>query len=266
MKHILVPIGISPDANHTLQYAIDFAKEFSSKIFLMEVFSVSVGAGKSLTNVTQKVAESGKERMKEVLEKVDSKGVEIQIASYNGNIEDGLKSIDKELGIDLIIVAPRSNDVSEAQYLGNTSGRIIKRTNIPTLIVPKGTPIRPLNTILTAFKSGVLKRKRILNPLLEIRNKFDAKVNLLLVKTPGYTDDDLQVNTALMDISSQMTMAEAPTTYLGVLEHLQSQHPDLLCVFRRKRGFFKKLWEKNTIPKAEFSARIPVLVLSVKKD
>ena len=265
MKHILVPIGTSPDAHHTLQYAIDFATEFSSKIFLMEVFNVSVGAGKSLANVTQKVADSGKERLKEILEKVDKKDVEIKIASYNGDIVAGLKEIDKELGIDLIILAPRSNDISEERYLGNTSGSIIKRTNIPTLIVPKGSSVRPINTILTAFKSGVLKRKRILYPLLEIKKKFDAKVNLLLVKTPGYTDEDLQVNTALMDISSQLTLTEAPTTYLGVLEHLQSQHPDMLCVFRRKRGFFKKLWEKNTIPKAEFSARVPVLVLSVKK-
>ena len=69
-----------------------------------------------------------------------------------------------------------------------------------------------------------------------------------------------------MDISSQVTLTEHATTYLGVLEHFQLQHPDLLCVFRRKRGFFQNLWEKNTILKSEFSVRIPVLVLSVKKD
>ncbi|NNE77484.1 MAG: universal stress protein [Pricia sp.] len=266
MKHILVPIGISPDAFHTLQYAVDFAAQFSSKIFVMEVFNVSVGAGKSLANVEQKVAESGKERIKEVIDKVDAKNVEIKIASYNGDITDGLIEIDEELGIDLIIIAPRSNDVSEELFLGNTSGRIVKRTDIPTLIVPRGSTLQPLRTILTAFKSGILKRTRILDPLIAIKNKFDAKVNLLMVKTPGYTDDDLKINTALMDISSQLTITEAPSTYLGVLEHFQSQHPDLLCVFRRKRGFFKSLWEKNTVPKSEFSSRIPVLVLSVKKD
>lgn len=266
MKNILVPIGVSPDAHNTLQYAVDFASEFSSQIYVMEVFSVSVGAGKSLANVEQKIAKSGKERLKEVIDKIESKNIHIKIASYNGDIVDGLKEIDKELGIDLIIMAPRSNDISEELFLGNTSGRIIKRTNIPTLIVPRGSTLQPLKTILTAFKSGVLKRKRILKPLVAIKNKFGAKVNLLLVKTPGYSDDDLKVDTALMDISSQMAMTEAPTTYLGVLEHFQAQQPDLLCVFRRKRGFFKKLWEKNTIRKAEFSARIPVLVLSVKKD
>jgi hypothetical protein len=155
--------------------------------------------------------------------------------------------------------------VDDELYLGSTSGRIIKRTDIPTLIVPRGVQFTPYKNVLTAFKSGILKRKRILKPLIAIQNKFKSKISLLLVKTPGYTDDDLKINTALMDISCQVTMAEHASSYLGVLEHLQAHKPDLLCVFRRKRGFFSTLWEKNRIPKSEFSVRIPVLVLSVKK-
>ncbi len=266
MKNILVPIGTSPDSHNTLQYALDFAAEFSAQVYVMEVFSASVGAGRSLKTTEEAITVSSKERIKEAIDKVDTKGVTIKVATYNGDLIDGLKEIDRELGIDLIIIAARSNDVTEELFLGATSGKIIKRTDIPTLIVPRGTSLMPLKTILTAFKSGVLKKKRILDPLVAIKQKFGAKVNLLLVKTPGYTKDDLKVNTALMDISSQMTVTEAPTTYLGVLEHFQTQHPDLLCVFRRKRGFFKALWEKNTIPKSEFASKVPVLVLSVKKD
>ncbi len=89
---------------------------------------------------------------------------------------------------------------------------------------------------------------------------------MLLVKTPGYADSDLVGNQSLMYLSQKLTITEKPSTYLGVLEHFQSNDPDLLCVFRRKRGFFKKLWEKSTIPKTEFFVDIPVLVLSVKKD
>lgn len=265
MKNILVPIGTSPDSHETLQYAVHFAREFGSQIYVMEVFSVTAMAG-NLANIEEKVTKSSVEHLREVIEKVDAKGVEIKIATYNGDLIDGLREIDTELGIDLIIISPRSNDIKEELYLGHTSGRIIKRTDIPTLIVPKGTTFKPFKTILTAFASGVLKKRRILAPLVGIKEKFGAKVNLLLVKNPGYKEEDLKVNTALMDISTQMTITEHATTYLGVLEHFQSQHPDLLCVFRRKRGFFKSLWEKNTIPKSEFSVRIPVLVLSVKKD
>ncbi len=265
MKNILVPIGTSPNAHETLQYAVELASKFSSKVYVMEVFNVAGGAG-SLIDISVMVEKSGKERLKEVIGKVNDRGVEIKIATYNGDLIDGLKEIDHEIGIDLLVIAPRSNDIKEELYLGHTSGRMIKRTDIPTLIVPKGTKFSPYKKILTGFKSGILKRKRILNPLVEIKNKFESEIKLLLVKTPGYTDKDLQVNTALLDISSTLTLAEHATTYLGILEHIQVVKPDLLCVFRRKRGVFMNLWEKNTIHKSEFSAKIPVLVLSVKKD
>ena len=265
MKNILVPIGTSPHSHETLQYAVNFATEFSAQIYVMEVFSVAASAS-SLANIEGKVAKSSKEHLIEVISKVDKKEAPIKIATYKGDIVDGLTEIDRELGIDLIIIAARSNEIKEELYLGNTSGRIVKRTNIPTLVVPKGADFQPFKNILTAFGSGVLKTTRALDPMIEIKEKFGSEVNLLLVKNPGYKEDDLQVNTALMDVSSQLNITENANTYLGVLEHFQSYHPDLLCVFRRKRGFFKNLWEKNTVPKSEFSSRIPVLVLRVKKD
>lgn len=265
MEKILVPIGSSPNAHETLQYAVDFASQFSSQIYVMEVFSAKSGAG-DLINLEEKIAEISKGHLKEVIEKVDAKNVDIKIATYNGDLIDGLKEIDEELGIDLIIISPRSNAISEELYLGHTSGRIIKQTDIPTLIVPKGTVFKPFKTILTAFRSGILKGKQVIVPLIKVKDACNAKINLLLVKTPDYTEDDLKINTELLDISSHLTLTENANTYLGVLEHFRTQQPDLLCVFRRKRGFFKSLWEKNTILKSEFYVPIPVLVLSVKKD
>ncbi len=265
MKNILVPIGTSPNSHETLQYAVDFAMEFSAKIYVMEVFSIAVGVG-SMANIGEKIAKTVKEHLREVIDKVNAKGVEIKIATYKGDLADGLKEIDEELGIDMIIMAPRSNDIKEEIYLGPVSGSIIKKTDIPALIVPKGTEYSPFKSVLTAFGSGVVKKSRALEPLLVIQKKFKTKVNLLLVKNAGYTEADLKINPALINISSNVTITEHANTYLGVLEHFQSHQPDLLCVFRRKRGFFKSLWEKNTIPKSEFSARIPVLVLRVKKD
>ena len=265
MNNILVPIGASPYAKDTLQYALDFASHFGAKVFVMDVITVTATTG-NLMNLEGKVVESSKERIKELVNTVETNHVEVKIATYKGDIIDGLQDIDKELGIDLIIIAPRSNEIDEELYLGNTSGRIVKQTNIHTLIVPKETAFTPPKQILTAFGSGILKRSRVLNPLVSIRDKFRAEVSLLLVKRSGYSEDDLQINTALMDLSTRVTISENVTTYLGVLEHYQSQNPDLLCVFRKKRGFFKKLWEKNTVPKSEFFVPIPVLILSFKKD
>lgn len=141
-------------------------------------------------------------------------------------------------------MAPRSNDINEERYLGDTSGRIVKQTNIHTLIIPKNSSYAPIKNVLVAFKSGILKRSKILYPLITIIEKYRSSVNLLLVKTTGYSEDDLKINTALLDLSKNLTISENQTTYLGVLEHFKTKQPDLLCVFRKKEGFLKNYERK----------------------
>ena len=157
MKNILVPIGSSPNSHETLQYAVNFAAEFSAQVYAMEVFSASAGAG-SLANISEKVKQSSIQHLKEVIEKVETTDVDIKIATYKGDIVDGLKDIDQELGIDLVIIAARCDDAQEELYLGNTTGRIVKQTDIPTLIVPRGFGYAPFNNIMTAIRSGILEK------------------------------------------------------------------------------------------------------------
>ena len=76
---------------------------------------------------------------------------------------------------------------------------------------------------------------------------------------------DFDVNKELKSVVSNITKTENATTFQGVLEHFQANSPDMLCVVRRKRGFFIKKWEKNEILKKDFSSSVPVLVLSGMK-
>ena len=88
MNNILVPLGTSPNAVETLKYAVDFAADFGAQVYIMDVFQVSSGAG-SLGNVEQKVAATSRDRIKEMVAGMDTKGVDVKIATYNGDIIDG---------------------------------------------------------------------------------------------------------------------------------------------------------------------------------
>ena len=74
----------------------------------------------------------------------------------------------------------------------------------------------------------------------------------MLVKTPYYNEGDFDVNEELSALVTNTTKSENATTFQGVLEHYKDNNPDMLCVVRRKRGFFTKIWEKNTILKKDF--------------
>ena len=83
-----------------------------------------------------------------------------------------------------------------------------------------------------------------------------------MVKTHYYNKGDFDVTEDLEGIVTNITHTENARTFQGILEHFLSNSPDMLCVVRRKRGFFAKKWEKNIILKEEFYSSIPVLVLS----
>ncbi|GLB53489.1 hypothetical protein NBRC110019_25300 [Neptunitalea chrysea] len=263
MKNILVPVGTSPNAVKTLQYAIDFATDFYCDVYVMQAYTVFATMGMNSSH--EAVSKSSTYQLDEVISAIDTKDVQIKKLTFEGGVLEAIQKIDQELWVDLIVIEPKSIDIRDEVYLGKTTGSIIKQTNIPTLIVPEDYKHHPITSILTAFKSGIVKNRIQLVPLKEVKEKYDATVELLLVKTPGYEEEDLLVDSGLKELGNGLTTVESATTFQGILQHIQQLNPEMLCVFRRKRGFFSKLLEKNVILKREFHCSIPLLVLPVKK-
>jgi len=262
MKTILVPVGSSKNAKSHLQYAIDFARAFGAKVYVVQIYNVYTKAG-TMIKIDHILQRESMAFLESHISSIDKKGVEVIAKTYKGDLVDTIEGICKSLKVDLIILEPRTNSIKEEVYLGKTSGKIVKRTQIPALIVPEGYQYKPIVKILLALKSAIIKKNDVLQPLTDIKNQFKAVLNILLVKTPYHKKEDFELNNQLKAMITNSTIAERPTTFQAVLEHYQSNNPDLLCVVRRKRGFFSKLWEKDTILKKDFHAnKMPVLVLS----
>ncbi|MFT4802083.1 MAG: nucleotide-binding universal stress UspA family protein, partial [Flavobacteriaceae bacterium] len=121
MKHLLVPIGSSENAKNTLQYAIDFAQVINAKVFVFRAYSVITKAG-TIINISDIIQRETNLYMRTIVSSVETKGVDIKLITAKGGAVDSIKSIDKELNIDLIILGPKSNSVKEELFLGNTSG------------------------------------------------------------------------------------------------------------------------------------------------
>ncbi|EDP72731.1 hypothetical protein FBALC1_16557 [Flavobacteriales bacterium ALC-1] len=262
MKTILVPVGSSKNAKSHLQYAVDFAKAFGAKLYVVQIYNVYTKAG-TMIKVDHIIERESKAFLESHVASINTEGVEVYTRTFKGKLVDTIEKACDALNVDLIILEPRTNSIKDEVYLGRTSGKIVKRTQIPAIIVPEGYVYKPIVKILVAMKSAMTKKEGVLYPLLAIKNQFKAVVNLLLVKTPHHKDEDFILNNELESTITNKTIAERPTTFQAVLEHYKSNSPDLLCVVRRKRGFFKKLWEDNTILKKDFySSELPVLVLS----
>ena len=111
------------------------------------------------------------------------------------------------------------------------------------------------------IKSGSIKSVSTLDVLISVQEHFGSKINLLQVKTPKLDSKDLELNKTLESLVENQIQTRNATVFQGVLEHLHEEDPDMLCVIRRKRGFFKKLWQDDRVKKIDFDSNIPLLVL-----
>lgn len=261
MKNILVPIGSHGNARNTLQYAIDFAEYVDAKIYLVHIFSSSKISGGFL-KIDPILERESKAILKEHLSNVDKKNVEINANVLKGHtISDGIEQLTEHLNIDLVISSTKNDSSDSTIFLGKIIGSLVKDTKTPILLIPAVAKFKPISKILMTIKSGRIKSESKLKILINIQNKFNSTINLLQVRTPSLTDEDMEINAGLNKIISKLILTNNATVFQGVLEFLHEENPDLICVIRRKRGFFKKLWENDKVKKVDFESKVPLLVL-----
>jgi len=260
MKTILVPLGNSEKAICTLQYAVDFASYIDAKIYIIQVYGTAT-ATYSLKKIDAILEKDSKNELDYILSKVNSKNIEIISKTVKGKITDTISRIAKQLDVDLVIASAKNSSSDDSIYLGPITGSIVKQTDLPMLIIPKGFEFSPINNVLFALRSGILKRSHIIDPLKLFLKYFKAKVSLLQVITPNNTDLDNILDSEFKVVADKIIKSENATIFQGVLEHLIEVKPDIICVIRRKRGFFNRLWEQNSIKKIDFESRVPLLVL-----
>jgi len=263
MQHILVPIGVSQYAQETLQYALELANGFESKVFVVDAYPLKTNPNQ-ISNFKARMEQENQLRIQEMIKQMSPATKEVQMVKSNADLIGTIKQLDRKIGLDLIVIPPYSNDIDETIFLGSTAGSIIKRTEVPVWVAPIGQTFAPPKKMLMAFKSGEVKKTQILNPLLRIQEVFNTTLNLLLVKVPGFSKQNHALDDTILSRSKKLTYTENATVYQGVLEHFQSVKPDLLVVFKRERGFFEKLWESNVIYKKDFYCKTPLLVLKNK--
>lgn len=260
MKNILVPVGNTENGINNLKYAVNFAAMCGARVFLINIYKEFSKAG-GMTKVTQLAQEDNEKQLQEVLDAVDTQGVEVVARPIKGNPFEGIARVSKQLDIDLIIVSPQSVEIRDEIYLGNITGKLAKQTDIPLLIVPRGYLFRKADTMLLAVKKTSFEKEGVLNPLKAMLGLFSAKLNVLRVITPDVADEEDVMDPDLKALMSGYSETSNATIYQGVLEHFQKANPDILCVLRRKRGFFKKLMESNAVYKKDFYTSKPLLVL-----
>jgi nucleotide-binding universal stress UspA family protein len=139
INKILVPIDFSNYSKNALRYAVNFAKKFNSKIYLVYVVEpVIYPSDFSMGQVTFPVSDiEMNERAKDELESLAKTEIgsqfEVETVIKTGKPFVEINETASELDIDLIIIATHGHTGMEHLLFGSTAEKVVRKAPCPVL-------------------------------------------------------------------------------------------------------------------------------------
>ncbi len=142
MKNILATIDFSHNEKLVMDMALDLAKAFGGKIWLLHVAPpepefIGFGVGPQYVRDTR-ADELKKERrlMNKYAEQMQEEGVDAKGLVIEGATVDMILEKAEKLGIDLIITGHHEHNFVYKAFFGSVAKGVVKKTKIPVLLVP----------------------------------------------------------------------------------------------------------------------------------
>lgn len=266
MKKILVPTDFSPVADNALKYAIEIAAVFKSKIYLyhfysFDRFNYDLGIPKDQQPYKKEV-EGRMERTKmKFEEEIKAKGISIETYVKEDSIFSLFTTKVAEYGIDMIVMGSKGTTGMTKFFFGNVASSALQLVKVPVLVVPPHHVFNQLRHIVLAL-DHMKVAPDVLSPLQKAVTKFGGQVTILNVKENIPNGSDKKPDIGLEGVKTTFREVQLSKSINNTInEFIQKEPCDLLCMVRRKKGFFKKFFTKSITEVQVFCNEIPLLVL-----
>lgn len=260
-KRILCPIGLTPDSDEALRYAIALAKAYRAKLFVLHCVGVYV-----VGSLTERC--HIEESLKDLIAKhmcLPAAPLETEVVVIEGDPSVVIAREAAELRIDLIVMRSRRRPHAAA-LLGSTTETVCRTAPCPVLITHADeqewagmtTNEVGLRRVLVAhdFSSD---SELALSYGLSLAQEYQAELNLLHVlpvrarsEAPEIAKLPASANTAFDEAASRLRRALPEETYMWcevkqavreghpyreVLDYAEEQKVDLICMGASGSGF-----------------------------
>jgi len=261
MRKLLVPIDFSGNSINALKQAFVVAEQLEAKLYVVHAY-IALKRADTMINVNKLLKEEAERKLEKLMQSLEiPTGLSLKTKAIKGKTVKAVEKYANKIGADLIIVGAQGETNDPSVFLGPIAGGLIKKTEIPILVVPNNYLISKLDRILFTLKSLEVKQDDQLAPLKLFSEKFHARIQLLQIQTPDIKPGELVVGPRIKALNAPIDSIEASSIYEGLTSYLEENHFDLVCVMRRRRKFLELLFTPDQTRKTTFNSELPMLVL-----
>jgi len=277
MKRLLVPTDFSPASDHALDFAILMADKLNAELLLLHaydfpnadpfdpayIYGSSVVGPVDLDMDHRKWIDTQLEKYCKYAAKQSNKRISCDYLSAAGVHIDELVSTLENLDDSIVVMGTRGHNPRNNILIGSNAARMIERSPVPVIVVPRDAALAPLNEVVYAssLREGDIDPLKILMPILKA---FDA--NLHIVHIEKVIDrEDVDILEAYQEIIQDQidypkidfTLVSGDDVIDRVNEYARDVNANMVVMLsERKGGLFHKSLSKEML----FHTQIPLMV------
>ncbi len=271
MKKILLPTDFSESSRHACEYALNLYQDDDVRFILINTYVMPVSTAEMLISINDVLSQSSEEGLEEEKNYLESTYPDlwnrIEVRSINGFLENVLLKIIQNENIDMIIMGTTGASGFKKFFFGSNAAKVLRHVNCPTLTVPLSAPIvKPANIVL-ALDGDHLPDLTVIEPLIDVTKRFQAKLEPLHVNTdPMQIESPANAMTnhipAMHAFGNPMQNIKATTVLSGLQSFINSNKVDMLAMIHHKRSFIKELFHHSNTREMAMLGATPLMVLA----
>lgn len=279
MKNILLPTDFSKNAWNALAYALTLYKKTPCTFYILNAFQVNAYTSERLVKLknsgrafdaAKEESELGLARfLKGIRFRTENSRHQFHTISTQGDLLEAVQDCVDKKDIDIIIMGKNGQDKTPRIYGSHTTELMEKIKNCPVLVIPENIILME-NSIQEIVFTTNLKypfKQKELSALIDIANRFNAAIRILYIEEEKkeFTKEQVINKETLKDYLAAHNFSFHTLTKVtvpaGIHSFIESRDSNLLTLYKRKKGFFSKLFSPSFVENSDFDPKTPVLIL-----
>lgn len=268
-KQILVITDLSKASWNALIFAMEIYKKNKVKFLILHSYKKELL--KQETKEEKLKSEIGLQRMMQGISfRKENFPHQFETISLPKKIPDAVLEITGSFNIDLIILGSQGNSAGINYAYHNWVSEILKNLDFhPILVIPETYKFNPNDFSEIVFPTPFNKsyKSSELKPIIDIAKLTKASIQIVDVQEANGTLNEKQLANKqdlieLLDgVKFTFHTLTQTTISTGIRLFIQSRNSGMLSLYRRKQGFFARLFNQIGKEDIDFDPSIPILLI-----
>ncbi len=266
---VLLPTDFSENADLAAQFAIDIVKRTNGHLLALHGYDLPYAEHSMTTSLLEEMKLNADNHMAEFKKNIlDQSGVSHESEVRMGNPIRLIKDFAKTKEIELVVMGTKGASGIEEFLIGSNAASVIQNLDVPVLVIPPKSQVKPLKKIVLASDLDLKKKERPLQRLRNFAKIYGASIEILYLQSDsgiGLGNRNF-LEEVLHDVEHNYSVIKAEGDLdKAILNHCEAKKADVVTAITKRYGFFEGLFHKSTTSKLAYHTHIPMLALHEPK-